>query len=86
MEKPYSVCEIDVDGNQFFYDVDGNPYFESVCDVKGHLFLDGYSEYDIDGEFDGNLYAKCFVCENLIKFWHYSSEMVDAVKSKEKCC
>jgi hypothetical protein len=60
--------------------------FESVCDVKGHLFLDEYSEYDADDNFDGNLYAKCFVCENLIKFWYYSPEMVDVMKSKELCC
>ena len=59
---------------------------ETVCDVKGHLFLDGYSEYDVDGEFDGNLYAKCIVCENLIKFWYYSPEMVDVIKSKVMCC
>jgi len=85
MKKPYSTCETDVDGNQFFYDVDGNPYFQSVCDVKGHLFLDGYSEYDTDNNFDGNLYAKCTVCENLIKFWFYSSDMIDVI-SKEKCC
>jgi len=56
--------------------------FQTVCDVNGHLFLDGYSEYGVDGEFDGNLYAKCAVCESSIKFWHYSREMVDAIKSK----
>ena len=77
---------IQVNGSTFRMEKPHDDLFESVCDVKGHLFLDGYSEYDVDGEFDGNLYAKCTVCENLIKFWYYSSDMIDTIKSKELCC
>jgi len=77
---------IQVNGSTFRMEKPHDELFDSVCDVRGHLFLDGYSEYDVDGEFDGNLYAKCTVCENLIKFWYYSPDMIDTIKSKELCC
>ena len=60
-------------------------YFESVCDVKGHLFIDDKKDI-LPEELTDNLFKYCFVCEGHIAFWHYSPEMVDVIKSKELCC
>ena len=60
--------------------------FETICDVEGHLF-DIEPEKDILPEqLKDDLFKWCFVCDAHIKFWHYSSDMVDAIKSKGLCC
>jgi len=58
--------------------------FQTVCDVEGHLF-DIEPERDIlPKQTKDNLKKYCFVCESLIQFWHYSSDMVDEIR-KVKC-
>lgn len=47
---------------------DGDMYFLDVCDVKGHTFFDegsGLLE-------SGDIKKKCFVCEDIITFYHYT--------------
>jgi len=65
----------------------GKPYdevFESICDIKGHLF---WQEDDPEPEEPtDNLLKKCFVCDDYITFWYYSQDMIDAIKSKGLCC
>lgn len=59
--------------------------FESICDIKGHLFIDDQKDI-MPKESDDNLFKFCFVCEGHVTFWYYSPDMVDVVKSKELCC
>ena len=46
--------------------------FNDICFYKGHLFLDNesieFSPSDIE--------RKCFVCENIVTFYHYSKEAI----------
>ena len=59
--------------------------FESVCSIKGHLFIN--DERDIvPEEPEDSLLKVCFLCNEYIQFYRYSSDMVDALKSKVMCC
>lgn len=50
--------------------------FETICDVKGHLFIEPEKDI-IPKELGDPLFKFCFVCDDYIKFWHYSCEMID---------
>ena len=54
--------------------------FESVCDVNGHIFniFPEQDIYPINSKDD--LFKFCICCNSLIRFWRYSSDMVDAIR------
>jgi len=59
--------------------------FESICEIKGHLFIDDKKDIQPEEPTD-NLFKFCFVCDGHIAFWYYSPDMIDAIKSKGLCC
>ena len=73
-----------VNGNYYRMESKKDELFDDVCDVKGHLFFD---DKDIlPEEPKDSLFKFCFICDQHIQFWQYSSDMVDAMKSKVMCC
>ena len=62
-------------------------YFDSVCDVKGHLFGIEPDKDILPKQPKDDLFKWCFVCDGHVKFWKYSPDMVQAIeKSKVMCC
>ena len=74
---------IEINGSHYRIEKPQDELFKSVCEINGHLFIADNDPIPVPEE---NLLKKCFVCDSYITFWYYSSEMVDAIKSKGLCC
>ena len=59
--------------------------FESICSIKGHLFINDERDIVPEDEKD-SLLKFCFLCDGYIQFYQYSPDMVDVLKSKVMCC
>ena len=82
MEKPQTTDErYEENDCENIFDL-----FETVCDVKGHLFGIEPEKDILPNQPKDVLYKWCICCDVHIKFWCYSPDMIDAIESKVMCC